>query len=95
MRARLADDIRNQRVWMTSKGFMCVRQEDEGLDIILLVGARRDALCLLDAARALTAELGKKEIFWIAPQVARAEAWAAAARMTRDEDGLMIYELAL
>ena len=91
-RERLANDIRDKRVWMTARAFAIVREmERENLDIILLVGAKRDALKLLADVKYLAARENKKTVYWLAPHVAQAEAWAKDADYKLDETGLVIY----
>lgn len=90
-RKRLAEDIRGKRVWVAPRGFMILRDMDDGLDVTLLVGAKRDALKLLDAARVLARAQNKENVYWIAPEVAHTGAWASQAGYTLDEKGLLIY----
>jgi ribosomal protein S18 acetylase RimI-like enzyme len=94
-RARLEFDIRGERVWLASNAFMTLRDMDQGLDVILLAGAKRDAMKLLDAARVLAQQLNKTETFWLAPKTRQSLEWADAAKYTVDEDGLLIYACAL
>ncbi len=91
-RERLADDIRGKRVWMTARAFAIVREmERENLDIILLAGMKRDALKLFADVKYIAARENKKAVYWIVPQVARAQAWAKDADYKLDETGLVIY----
>lgn len=94
-RARLAAEIQNQRLWVTRDAFMTLRVEDDAFDITLLVGARRGAMILLEAARVLAQRAHKKNVFWVTPHVARSSQWAGEAGYSLDEDGLLIYECAL
>lgn len=93
--ARLRDEIRSGRVWICTGGFMILRQEIHAFDVTLLVGSKRAALKLLDAARALAFHADKERVAWIAPRVTRSTQWAAEAGYTLDEDGLLIYACAL
>ncbi len=94
-RARLLHDIRQKRVWMTSRAFMNLRPDTGSIDIILLAGAKRDGIRLLKAAGTIAAQEDKTDIFWIAPQVRRVSEWAEEAGLMLDEDGLLIYALEL
>lgn len=94
-RARLAVEIQNERVWVARGAFMALRVEDHAFDITLLVGAKRGAMTLLDAARVLAQRAHKKNTFWVTPHVARSSQWADEGGYSLDEDGLLIYECAL
>lgn len=90
---RLAEDIRAKRVWLAKGGFIILRAEDAGLDIRLLVGTKRAALALLDAARGLAQQDHKEKVFWLAPHVGRSGEWASAAGYTPGQDDLLVYAL--
>jgi len=89
--SRLRQDIRAKRVWVSPNGFMVLRDKEEAFDIIAIVGAKNDAMRLLNAARAISARAGKKIVYWIAPHANPAHRLAAQAGFTCDEDGLDSY----
>lgn len=90
-RSRLADDIRARRVWVAPHAFMVLRDMDEDLDVIMLVGARRDAVKLLIAAQTLAHQMNKPQVFWNVPLAGWAEEWAKQAHYDFDDDGHLIY----
>ncbi len=94
-RARLEFDLRGGRVWRAPHAFMVLRDMDDGLDVILLVGAKRDALQLLDAARVLAAQMTKTQVFWLAPKTLASFRRAEAAGYAVDEQGMLIYACTL
>lgn len=88
---RLASDIRAKRVWVSPRGFMTLRYEEDGIDITMLVGGMREGVRLLNAARGIAARENKPAAFWLAPNVKQAARIAQAADFSLDEDGLEIY----
>ncbi len=91
-RARLMNDILGERVWMMRRAFLVLREMDrESLDILVLVGAKRDAMKLLSDVKWIAARKKKQDVYWLAPHSPRAETWASEARYKLDETGLVIY----
>lgn len=94
-RARLLNDIRAGRVWMTAHAFSIVRDTNDSLDITVLVGRKQDALTLLAHARMLTYQHKYKFAYWIAPLTAHTQTRAHQAEYTLDDDSLLIYACTL
>lgn len=94
-RARLAQEIRANRVWTASHGFMVLRDQGAEIDISLLVGARGEAKKLLDAARMISARANKKSVSWVVVDSPVAHRFAAQSEFALDDDGLEIYALDL
>lgn len=92
-RKRLADEIRAKRAWLTDGAFMLVHPEDDDndLDVKLVVGRKRGAVKLLNAARTIAAQDHRERVFWIAPHNALVRKLAAAANFILDDDDLLIY----
>lgn len=94
-RERLTRALREERIWLTPpdktpRGFMLIR-ESQSLDATMLSGSQRAGTTLFEAARILAANAHHENLYWIAPEDARANKWAAEAGTARDEEGLLVY----
>lgn len=95
---RLCAMARAARVWLTNdaRAFMvALPRRADSFDIQMLAGEKRAAMKLLDAARIIAQQAGYKELFWMTPNIPRAQQWAKAAGYALDETGMLIYEYAL
>jgi hypothetical protein len=96
--ARLRQAIADKQIWLNQEkpphAWMMYRAEDS-LDLTMLVGSTQAVLGLMNTARALAAQTGKEQVYWLAPVGVEASSWAVRGGFVPDDQGLLIYECLL